>query len=65
MGVTDHAFMLGQYTLAVPLWIDPAVLGVPVAPVTIAMMVAGAMSTGGLLEAKWHAQMLAVGAKMA
>lgn len=65
MGIADHASMLGQYALAAPFRIDPAVLGAPVAPFTAVVIIAGAISAGGLLGAKYHALMLAVGAKMA
>ena len=65
MGITDHAFMFGQYALAAPFCIDPTVLGVPAAPVVMFMMVMGAMPAGGLLGAKYHAQILAIDAKIA
>lgn len=64
MRLTDCAFMFGQYALTIPFWIDPVVLGVPIAPVAMVMIAAGAISAGGLLGAKYHGQMLAVGARM-
>lgn len=65
MGIADHASMFGQYALAAPFWMDSAVLGAPVTPFTAVVIIAGAISAGGLLGAKYHALMLAVGAKMA
>lgn len=64
MGITDRASMLGHYALVAAFGIDPAVLGVSVAPVMVAVMAAGAISAGGLLRSE-YAQIWAMGVRMA
>ena len=44
------AFMLVQYTVAVPIGIEMAVLDIPVVPIGVAMIVVGAISTAWALR---------------